>query len=91
VTQLLDRLIGDTEHVEVHHRVVTATVDDVDHPGQERLDRIAGHDDRPRANTARLGSVARERPPIAGVIDLVHVSGQGYGDLAWCGRYSLLM
>jgi len=39
VTQLLDRLIGDAGHVEVHHRVVTGTVDDVDHPGQERLDR----------------------------------------------------
>ena len=86
MTQLLDRLIGDTKHVEMHHRVVTRTVDDVDHPGQERLDRIAGHDDRSRADTARLGTVAQERQHIPGVIDLVHVRRQGYRDLAWCGH-----
>ena len=44
MTKLVDRLIGHAEHVEVDDRVATRSVDHVDHPGQEWLDCITGHD-----------------------------------------------
>ena len=51
------------------------TIDDVDDAGQERLDRVPGHDQAP-GPAVGLEGLGEERPDEARVVHLVHVGGR---------------
>ena len=90
VTELVNRLVGDAEHVQVDDRLASGAVDHIDHPRQERLDRVAGNDDRTRPNAGGLGGVAEKRSHVAGLVDLVRVGRKGDGDVVSLGHDFLL-
>ncbi len=80
VSQLVERLIGDPDDIEMNDRPAVRAGDDVDDAGEERLDGIARHDERPRLNPVWLSGLVEERPDEARVVDLLDVGRQGDGD-----------
>src|SRR5690606_12021495 len=90
----VDDLAGYADDVEVDDRAAAGAIDDVDHTSEERLLGITGDDDRARQHPARLAGLVEEGPHEAGLVDLLHVGGQGHDDgaliahgclLTWCG------
>lgn len=72
--QLIDSLIRHPDDVEVHDRVIVRPLDHLDDTGQERLDGVTSDDQRSRSDPVRLRCLAEERPHVAGLVHLVHVS-----------------
>ena len=73
MTQFVDHLVGNAEHIEVHDGVVAGAIDHVDHHGHEWLDRIAGDDDCARHHSLGLGRSTKKRPHVSGLVHLVDV------------------
>ncbi len=66
VAKFVDRVVGNAEDVEVHDRSAARSLDDVNHPCEERLDRIAGDDQRAGVDAVGLGRLVQEGPHVAG-------------------------
>jgi hypothetical protein len=90
VAELVDGVLRHADDVEVHDRRPTRTLDDVHHPGQERLHRVAGDDEGAGTHPRWLRGVVEEGPHEARLVDLVHVGRQCDGDVVVIGHSSLL-
>lgn len=89
MAQLVDRLFGDADDVEVDDLAISWAGDDVDDSGHERLDGVTGDDEGAGLHPIGFSSLVEECPDVAGLVDLLDVGGEGDGDVAWLGHDGL--
>lgn len=73
VSQLVDRLLGNANHVEVRYRPTTRAINDVDDPCEEGFFGVTGNHERAHLNTSGVSRFVEEGPNVTGLVDLLDV------------------
>lgn len=76
MTELVDRLVRNPDHIQVDDPPPCRASNDVDHVGEERLLYVACDDEGTRADSIGFCCLVEERPDVAGLVDLLRVGSQ---------------